>query len=67
MKAFLMANGGTILVCVVLLVMVGLAIAALLRNKRKGKTACGCSCGGCPMSGSCQSAKQAGTKKARTR
>lgn len=28
-------------------------IAHLVRNRKKGKSSCGCDCGHCPMGGSC--------------
>ena len=28
-------------------------IAGLVKNRKKGKSSCGCNCGSCPMSGSC--------------
>ena len=53
MFAWLAANIGTIIICAVLIGIVVLIIAAMVRNKKKGKSPCGCNCGHCPMSGSC--------------
>ena len=47
------ANMGTILVSLVLIGIVAGAIAVILKDKKKGVSACGGNCGHCPMSGSC--------------
>ena len=56
MIAWLSENIGTILICAVLIVIVALIIRSLIRQKKQGKSSCGCNCGHCPMSGSCHSA-----------
>ncbi len=53
MLAWLTANLGTIVVCALVLVIVFFAARALIRDKKQGKSPCGCSCGGC---GGCHSA-----------
>ena len=50
-------NIGTILTAAVLLVLVGGVLIKLIRDKKHGKSACGCSCGCCPMSGACHKQK----------
>jgi len=42
-------------VCSILLLIVGLIIASMIRNKKQGKSAggCGYGCGGCAMSEYC--------------
>lgn len=57
MLSWLAANGGTIGVAVLLLLVTGSIIAGLVRNRKKGKSSCGCNCGSCPMSGSCHPKK----------
>ncbi|MBO4750613.1 MAG: FeoB-associated Cys-rich membrane protein [Lachnospiraceae bacterium] len=47
-------NLGTILVCLVLIVITGAIVAYMIRNKKTGRSSCGCNCGSCPMSGTCQ-------------
>jgi hypothetical protein len=46
---------------IVILLILGGIVAAIIRylrgNKKKGRSSCGCSCGSCPMSGSCHSKK----------
>ena len=53
MLEWLAANLATILVSLALLGLVGAVVAYLVRNKKKGKSSCGCGCANCPMSGSC--------------
>ena len=43
----------TVLICAALVVLVGLIIFSLIRDKRKGKNTCGCNCAHCAMAGSC--------------
>ena len=57
MFAWISANLGTLIVCAVLLALVGWVIAGMIRRRRKGKTSCGCSCGSCPMHGTCHPKK----------
>lgn len=56
MLLWLEANLGTILVSLVLAALVALAVLTLIRQKRSGKSACGCGCGRCAMAGKCHSA-----------
>ena len=53
MLAWITENIGTILISAVLLLVVVLIIRKLIRDRKKGKTACGCGCANCAMSGSC--------------
>ena len=50
----IMENAGTIAVSLVLIGLVIWIIAGLRRDKKQGKSACGGSCGCCPMAGSCR-------------
>ncbi len=50
-------NIGLIIVCAILIVLVTLAIISVVKDKKKGRSSCGCNCGSCPMSGSCHSKK----------
>ena len=56
MIAWLSENIGTILICAALIVLVALIVRSLVRQKKQGKSSCGCNCGSCPMSGKCHSA-----------
>ena len=51
------ANLGTILVCLVLLAIITFIIVYLVRQKKQGKSSCGCNCAHCAMHGSCHSTK----------
>lgn len=47
-------NAGTILVSLLLLAAIGGIVRYLIREKRKGRSACGSSCACCPMHGACR-------------
>ena len=53
MRQFFAENWGTLLVGFVLLAVVALVIFKLCRDKRKGRSSCGCNCGDCPASKVC--------------
>ncbi len=53
MLNWIAANGSTLLVAGILAAVVAAIVIHLVRNKKKGKSSCGC--GGCPMNGSCHS------------
>lgn len=57
MLQWIWANLATILICIALLGMVSLIIRYLLRQKKAGKSSCGCNCAQCPMHGTCHSQK----------
>lgn len=57
MLNWLEVNIGTIIVCAILILIVAGVIISMIRDKKKGKSSCGCGCSGCPMSGSCHSRK----------
>ena len=46
---------GTIIVSLILIVIVGLIIRSIVRDKKAGKSSCGAGCANCPMHGSCHS------------
>lgn len=52
-------NLATIIISAALLAAVAAVIAGMLRDKKKGKSACGCGCASCAMSGACHSQKRA--------
>ena len=53
MLQWIATNLGTILICAVLLAAVALILRSLLRQKKQGKSSCGCNCAHCAMAGSC--------------
>ena len=55
MGAFLAANGGTILVVLTLAVIVFFIIRSMRKNKKMGKSSCGCNCAHCAAAGTCHS------------
>lgn len=59
MLQWMSANGGTILISLALAGIVALIIRSLLRQKRQGKSSCGCNCAHCAMYGACHTSRQA--------
>lgn len=57
MVTWLFNNISTIIVCLVLIAVVAAIVAYMVRNKRRGKSSCGCGCQNCAMKGSCHSGK----------
>lgn len=55
MIEWIVANIGSIIVVAVLAVIVTAIIVNMIRNKKRGKSSCGCGCDGCAFSGSCHS------------
>lgn len=53
MLNWIMENLATIIVCAILLAVAILIVTHIVKDKKKGKTSCGCNCVGCPMSSSC--------------
>lgn len=58
MLSWIGANIGSILICLVLLAVVSLILRSLLRQKKQGKSSCGCGCAHCAMQGACHSGEQ---------
>lgn len=57
MFAWIAENIGTILVSAVLVAIVALIVRSLVKNKKKGKSSCGCNCAHCAMAGTCHKSK----------
>lgn len=57
MFAWIMENIGTILICAVLIAIVAAIVVSMRRDRKKGKSSCGCNCAHCAMSGTCHSKK----------
>ena len=53
MFTWITENLATILISAVLLLVVVLIIRKLVKDKKKGKSSCGCNCAHCAMSGYC--------------
>lgn len=53
-------NWGTIVICIVIAAVVFAIVFSLVKNKKAGRSSCGCdcsSCAGCSSKGSCSSRK----------
>ena len=50
-------NYGTLIVAAVLAAVIVLVVVKTVKDKKKGKTSCGCGCANCAMAGSCHSKK----------
>lgn len=46
-------NAGTIIVSLLLAGIVTAVILRLRKDRKQGKSPCGCGCGSCPMAGTC--------------
>ena len=57
MLAWLSENIGTIVICALLVLIAAAILISLIKNKKKGRTSCGCGCSNCPMSSSCHRKK----------
>lgn len=53
MFAWIAENAATIIICLVLAVIVAAIIVKMVRDKKKGRSSCGCNCAHCAMAGSC--------------
>lgn len=59
MFTWISENIGTIFIGAILAAAVAAVIVHMVRNKKKGRSSCGCGCSGCAMNGSCHPKKQA--------
>lgn len=57
MLSWLVDNFATIIISVVLIASVVSIIAGIIKNKKSGKTSCGCGCSGCSLNDSCHGKK----------
>lgn len=46
-------NWATLVIGIVLAAIVTIIVIHMIREKKEGKSSCGCGCANCPMSGSC--------------
>ncbi len=53
MLTWLTANLANILIVLALVALVAVIIATMIRDKKKGRSACGAGCAHCAMRGSC--------------
>ncbi len=53
MLAWLSANLWTVLIVLALILIAGGVIFSMIRNKKNGKSSCGCGCSNCALHGEC--------------
>ncbi len=53
MSEWISANAGTLVILLVLAAVVTLIVRKMLRDRKQGRTSCGCGCEHCAMSGRC--------------
>ncbi len=58
MAAWLGANIGNIIVIIILLTIIALIVRSIIKDKKSGKSSCGCGCAHCAMKGSCHAPKK---------
>lgn len=58
MISWLAANAATIVISAILILLVVAVIVKLMRDKRNGRTSCGCGCSNCAMQGTCHQNKK---------
>ena len=57
MLQWLLDNWATVLICMALVAVIAAVIVKLIKDKKKGKSSCGCNCAHCAMAGSCHKGK----------
>ena len=58
--AWIMDNMATILVTLVLIGIVAAIVGKMRKDKKQGKSSCGCGCSSCAMHGTCHGDKAGG-------
>ncbi|MBQ5335634.1 MAG: FeoB-associated Cys-rich membrane protein [Oscillospiraceae bacterium] len=58
MFTWLSENAGTLIISLVLAAVVAAILISIRRNRKAGKTSCGCGCAGCAMHDACHGGKQ---------
>ncbi len=56
--AWILENLSTIIVLIVVVAILSLIVVKMIKDKKQGKSSCGCNCSSCPMGGSCNSIKK---------
>lgn len=57
MFTWITENISTIIVFAVLIAVMAIIVLNMIRNKRKGKSACGCGCAECAMKDACHNGR----------
>lgn len=55
MFTLIIENAATIIVTLILAAVVAAALIKIIKNKKSGRSSCGCSCSGCVMKDRCHS------------
>lgn len=50
---WIVRNIATLITSFVLIVIIASIVIKMIRDRKKGKSSCGCKCSACPMNGSC--------------
>ena len=58
MRTWLEIHWGTVLVLLILLAVIAGAVVSVVRDRRSGKSGCGCGCQSCAMRGECHKKKE---------
>lgn len=58
MPEWLSQNLSTVLVTLALVALVGFIIFKMVKDKKAGKSSCGCGCSGCALSDKCRGSKR---------
>lgn len=53
MFEYFLSNLGTIIIGFIVAAVTVIAVICMIRNKKRGKSSCGCGCTDCPMHGNC--------------
>ena len=57
MVLWVKGNIGTIVAALLLIAILCVVVAVIIRDKRKGRSTCGCNCAHCAMAGCCHKKK----------
>ena len=57
MLDFLIENSATVITLLVVLTIIGLAVFKIVKDKKQGKSSCGCGCEGCALADKCKGRK----------
>jgi len=59
---FIKDNLGTIIVLLAVIAVIALIVYNMYKDKKAGKTACGCKCSGCANAGICHASREESDK-----
>jgi len=57
MLDWISSNIANIVVIAVVLAIAGIAVTVMIKDKKAGKSSCGCNCSNCAMAGKCHSVR----------